>query len=383
MLSVSCCSNIFTRSLSPWVLVATLCTAPARISVRPLTWEAISRIAADISTPSSTIIGSEAAFARCASCCSNSGATVTSDISTLRKCIGKGGTGGKPEVVEPVFGLMTWNRVCQEQERNELEQEGWHGAIVMLLSENHSADQSAFLDLCVSPSASILLFFLLFLLFSTHSKFYSNFFQNQIGRSYSCSQKLPSLTLLGLSLLDLCSSVQSKWHGNAKCTAKCTAPFFHGSWATIRGMVEVMTKRQALKTLWLNLSSNVKLCRNCLNDRQEAKHLKRVRLHSVFQHVVTTSLSACAADPVLRVYSWHPALFIHIYTYKIHVHVRVQGKLYLYIYKCTLYTHMHMHVHVHLHTHTHTIYIIYYIYIYICIFIYIYNYRHTYTVYAN
>ena len=58
----------------------------------------------------------------------------------------------------------------------------------MLLSENHSADQSAFLDLCVSPSASILLFFLLFLLFSTHSNFYSNFFQNQIGRSYSCSQ---------------------------------------------------------------------------------------------------------------------------------------------------------------------------------------------------
>ena len=104
----------------------------------------------------------------------------------------------------------TENRVCQEQERNELEQEGWHGAIVMLLSENHSADQSAFLDLCVSPSASILLFFLLFLLFSTHSHFYSNFFQNQIGRSYSCSQKLPSLTLLDLSLLDLCSSVQSK-----------------------------------------------------------------------------------------------------------------------------------------------------------------------------
>ena len=33
-----------------------------------------------------------------------------------------------------------------------------------------------------------------------------------------------------------------------------------------------MTKRQGLKTLWLNLSSNVKLCRNCLNDRQEAKH---------------------------------------------------------------------------------------------------------------
>ena len=57
------------------------------------------------------------------------------------------------------------NRVCQEQERNELEQEGWHGAIAMLLSENHSADQSAFLDLCVSPSASILLFFLLVLLF--------------------------------------------------------------------------------------------------------------------------------------------------------------------------------------------------------------------------
>ena len=101
------------------------------------------------------------------------------------------------------------NRVCQEQERNELEQEGWHGAIVMLLSENHSADQSAFLDLCVSPSASILLFFLLFLLLSTHSNFYSNFFQNQIGRSYSCSQKLLSLTLLDLSLLDLCSSVQS------------------------------------------------------------------------------------------------------------------------------------------------------------------------------
>lgn len=142
----------------------------------------------------------------------------------------------------------------------------------MLLSENHSADQSAFLDLWMSPSASILLFFLLFLLFSTHSNFYSNFFQNQIGRSYSCSQKLPSLTLLDLSLLDLCSSVQSKWHGNAKCTAKCTAPFFHGSWATIRGMVEVTTKHQALKTLWLNLSSNVKLCRNCLNDRQEAKH---------------------------------------------------------------------------------------------------------------
>ena len=55
------------------------------------------------------------------------------------------------------------NRECQEQERNELEQEDWHGAIVMLLSENHLVDQSAFLDLRVSASASILCFFLLFL----------------------------------------------------------------------------------------------------------------------------------------------------------------------------------------------------------------------------
>ena len=35
-------------------------------------------------------------------------------------------------------------------------------------------------------------------------------------------------------------------------------------------MVEVMTKRQALKTLRLNLSSNVKLCRNW----QEAKQIQ-------------------------------------------------------------------------------------------------------------
>ena len=50
-----------------------------------------------------------------------------------------------------------------------MEQEGSHDTMVMLLLKNHSADQSAFLDLCVFPSASILLFFLLFLLFSTHS----------------------------------------------------------------------------------------------------------------------------------------------------------------------------------------------------------------------
>ena len=107
------------------------------------------------------------------------------------KCRSK--TGGQYIYIHTICILYIYiyiyeNRVCQEQERNELEQEGWHGAIVMLLSENHSADQSAFLDLCVSPSASILLFFLLVLLFSTHSNFYSNFFQNQIGRSYSCSQ---------------------------------------------------------------------------------------------------------------------------------------------------------------------------------------------------
>ena len=69
--------------------------------------------------------------------------------------------GGESEILEK---HRFDNREYQEQERNELEQEDWHGAIAMRLSENHLVDQSAFLDLCVSASASILCFFLLFLL---------------------------------------------------------------------------------------------------------------------------------------------------------------------------------------------------------------------------
>ena len=128
-----------------------------------------------------------------------------------------------------------------------MEQEGWHGAIVMLLSENHSADQSAFLDLCVSPSASILLFFLLFLLFSTHSNFYSNFFQNQIGRSYSCSQNCFRLHF-SICHFSICAAqCKANDMGMQNAQQNALRPFFTSLEPQFVAMVEVMTKRQGFE----------------------------------------------------------------------------------------------------------------------------------------
>ena len=103
--------------------------------------------------------------------------------------------------------------------------------------------------ICACP---LLLQFSVSFSFSIHS----NFYQNQIGRS--CSQNVFAYTSRFVtSRFVQLSTKQMTWE--CKMHSKMQRALFLRVLSHNHGTVEVMTKRQALKTRWLNLSSNVKL----------------------------------------------------------------------------------------------------------------------------